>query len=152
MKKIVGTIFLGAAVFASLASLSSCKGANAQTGEYQFIIYEPDSDNTNLSDNVVVAKYTIKYTDQKYVSDTLINKDGKYYFVDGGEDYLVLVDSSHGLSYTNAYFKNYAKCSEGAIDVSWSLTTVNGAVASKGIGQTELEGLNEYGFVIDGWK
>ena len=135
-----------------VAILSGC--GKKVDGKYDFIIYESDSDNTNLSDNKVVAKYTIEYADCKMVTDTLIKKeDNKYYFSKKSDDYLVLADSAYGLSYTNGYFKNYSACANNtAIDVSWSLTTVNGEVASTGIGATPLEGLTEYGFVIDGWK
>jgi hypothetical protein len=33
-----------------------------------------------------------------------------------------------------------------------SITTVNGLTAPVGIGETPLDGLKEYGFVINGWK
>ena len=141
------------ALVGCVAVLSGC-GKKKVDGKYDFIIYESDSDNTNLSDNKVVAKYTIEYTGAKTVTDTLIKKDGdKYYFSKKSDDYLVLADSAYGLSYTNGYFKDYSECKDKKeIDVSWSLTTVNGEVASTGIGATPLEGLKEYGFVIDGWK
>ena len=62
-------------------------------------------------------------------------------------------NSAYGLSYSEGYFHNYSECSSGdQIDVSWSLTTVNGVAASTGIGETSLDGLIEYGFVINGWK
>ena len=65
----------------------------------------------------------------------------------------MLVDSAYGLSYSKGYFKDYGPCSnKTVIDVSWSLTTVNGEAASTGIGETPLDGLTEYGFVINGWK
>jgi hypothetical protein len=86
------------------------------------------------------------------VTDTLIKKDGKYYFSEESNDYLVLTDSGYGLSYTQGYFANYSECASGAIDVSWSYTAVNGAASTVGIGETPLDGLNEYGFVINGWK
>ena len=121
-------------------------------GSFVFVIYESDSDNSDLSDNKVVARYTIEYNDCQNVTDTLIEKDGKYYFIDDAEDYLILKDSGYGLTYTEGYFANYSECSNGAIDVSWSYTAVNGAMASFGIGETPLDGLVEYGFVINGWK
>ena len=46
-------------------------------GSFEFVIYESDSDNSDLSDNKVVARYTIEYNDCKTVTDTLIQKDGK---------------------------------------------------------------------------
>ena len=121
-------------------------------GSFVFVIYESDSDNANLSDNKVVARYTIEYNDCQTVTDTLIEKDGKYYFSEDSEDYLILEDSGYGLTYTKRYFVNYSECSEGAIDVSWSYTAVNGKSATVGIGETPLAGLVEYGFVINGWK
>lgn len=141
------------ALVGCVAVLSGC-GKKKVDGSYDFIIYESDSDNSNLSDNKVVAKYHIEYTDCKTVTDTLIKKDNdRYYFSKKSDDYLVLKDSAYGLSYTNGYFKNFAECKDKKeIDVSWSLTTVNGTTASTGIGGTALEGLTEYGFVINGWK
>ena len=57
------------------------------------------------------------------------------------------------MSYSEGYFENYSGCSQGEqIDVSWSYTAVNGKAAPTGIGETSLDGLNEYGFVINGWK
>ena len=121
-------------------------------GSFVFVIYESDSDNSNLSDNKVVARYTIEYNDCQTVTDTLIEKDGKYYLSENSLDYIILKDSGYGLTYTEGYFANYSECSNGAIDVSWSYTAVNGAMASFGIGETPLDGLEEYGFVINGWK
>ena len=149
MKK--GLIFTLALV-GCVGILTSC-GKKKVDGSYDFIIYESDSDNTNLSDNKVVAKYHIEYVECKTVTDTLIKKeDNKYYFSKKSKDYLVLEDSAYGLSYTKGYFKDFADCENNTeIDVSWSLTTVNGEVASTGIGGTALDGLTEYGFVINGW-
>lgn len=149
MKKIL-TFTL--ALVGCVAILTSC-GKKKVDGSYDFIIYESDSDNTNLSDNKVVAKYHIEYVGCKTVTDTLIKKeDNKYYFTKKSKDYLVLEDSAYGLSYTKGYFKDFADCANNTeIDVSWSLTTVNGEVASTGIGGTALDGLTEYGFVINGW-
>lgn len=135
-----------------MVTLASCDQKPVVDGSFEFIIYESDSDNSNLSDNKVVAKYTIEYVDCQTVSDTLIEKDGKYYFSKDSNDYLILKDSGYGLTYTEGYFENYAECSNGAIDVSWSYTAVNGVSATVGIGETPLEGLEEYGFVINGWK
>ena len=132
--------------------LTGCEKKPVKDGEYDFVIYESDSDNSILSDNVVVARYHIEYSNCKTVAETLIQKDGKYYFSAESSDYLVLEDSPYGLSYTQGYFKNYHECNGGAIDVSWSYVAVNGASASSGIGETSLEGLTEYGFVINGWK
>lgn len=127
-----------------------------KTLSYNFVIYEKDSDNADLSDNPVVVSYTITYkaSESKTVTDTLIKgENDKYYFVEGGTDYLVLKDSQYGLSYDKGYFKDFADCaSETEIDVSYSLTTVNGTAASTGIGATKLEGLTTYGFVIQAWK
>ena len=135
-----------------MVTLAGCNQKPVVDGSFEFIIYESDSDNSNLSDNKVVAKYTIEYVDCQTVSDTLIEKDGKYYFSKDSNDYLILKDSGYGLTYTEGYFENYAECSNGAIDVSWSYTAVNGVSATVGIGETPLEGLEEYGFVINGWK
>lgn len=147
MKKI---FFIAIMIFAMV--LAGCKDKPEVDGSFDFIIYESDSDNSNLSDNKIVAKYTIEYTACKTITDTLIVKDGKYYFSDESSDYLILEDSGYGLTYTNGYFKNYSECANGAIDVSWSYTAVNGKSATCGIGETSLEGLEEYGFVINGWK
>ena len=133
-------------------ALTGCNKKPEVDGSFEFVIYESDSDNSNLSDNKVIAKYTIEYVDCQTVSDTLIEKDGKYYFSKDSNDYLILKDSGYGLTYTEGYFNNYAECSNGAIDVSWSYTAVNGKSSTQGIGETPLEGLEEYGFVINGWK
>ena len=135
-----------------MVTLAGCNQKPVVDGSFEFIIYESDSDNSNLSDNKVIAKYTIEYEDCQTVTDTLIEKDGKYYFSKDSNDYLILKDSGYGLTYTEGYFENYAECSNGAIDVSWSYTAVNGVSATVGIGETPLEGLEEYGFVINGWK
>lgn len=135
-----------------MVTLAGCNQKPVVDGSFEFIIYESDSDNSNLSDNKVVAKYSIEYVDCQTVTDTLIEKDGKYYFSKDSNDYLILKDSGYGLTYTEGYFKNYAECSNGAIDVSWSYTAVNGKSSTQGIGETPLEGLEEYGFVINGWK
>ena len=150
MKK--GIIFTLALV-GCVAALSGC-GKKKVDGSYDFIIYESDADNTNLSDNKVVAKYHIEYVGAKTVTDTLIKKENnKYFFSKKANDYLVLESSAYGLSYSKGYFKDYKDCANNTeIDVSWSMTTVNGEVASTGIGATPLEGLTEYGFIIDGWK
>ena len=134
--------------------LSKLSGSNKPEvdGSFEFVIYESDSDNSDLSDNKIVARYTIEYKDCQTVTDTLIEKDGKYYFSEDSNDYLILKDSGYGLSYSEGYFANYSECASGAIDVSWSYTAVNGKSASVGIGETPLEGLVEYGFVINGWK
>ena len=121
-------------------------------GSFLFIIYESDSDNSDLSDNKVVARYTIEYINCQTVTDTFIQKDGKYYFSEESDDYLILKDSGYGLTYTEGYFANYGECASGAIDVSWSYTAINGTMASVGIDETPLDGLVEYGFVINGWK
>lgn len=133
--------------------LTGCKEKPTVTGSYDFVIYESDGDNTDLSDNKVVARYHIEYTEQKTVTDTLIKKGSKYYFSSDSSDYLVLEDGGYGLSYTNGYFENYADCAGGKeIDVSWSYTAVNGNAATAAIGETSLDGLTEFGFVINGWK
>ena len=139
--------------FLCISTLTSCTQKTEVDGSYDFVIYESDSDNSDLSDNKIVARYTIEYEDCKTVTDTLINKDGKYYFSLKSNDYLVLVKSAYGLTYTNGYFENFSECENGTeIDVSWSYTAVNRKSASQGISETPLEGLTEYGFVINGWK
>lgn len=151
MKKVYLIILMF--LLASISILSSCLEKPVVDGSYDFVIYESDSDNSDLSDNKVVARYTIEYMDCKTVTDTLINKDGKYYFSSESNDYLVLVDSGYGLTYTNGYFANFNECANGKeIDVSWSYTLVNGVMASRGISKTPVKGLIEYGFVINGWK
>ena len=118
---------------------------------YYFVIYEKDS-NDDLSDNKIVASYEIRYSTGTYVSDSLIKDGNKYYFVEGGTDYLVLEDSQYGLSYKKGYFKNYSECANNTeIDVSWSKTLGNGESLMTGISTTPLDGLNQYGFVINGW-
>ena len=149
MKKLC---FIVALLLLSLVTMTGCNPKTEVDGSFDFVIYESDSDNLNLSDNKVVARYTIEYVGCKTVTDALIEKDGKYYFSLDSEDYLVLEDSGYGLTYTMGYFANYSECSSGAIDVSWSYTAVNGSMSSFGIGETPLEGLTEYGFVINGWK
>ena len=151
MKKIIFVVALLLASFVTM--LTGCEKAPEVDGTFDFVIYESDGDNSNLSDNKIVAKYTISYTKCKTVSDALIHKDGKYYFSENANDYLILVDSAYGLSYTDGYFENYFECSGGkAIDVSWSYIAVNGEAANKGIGEIPLDGLVEFGFVINGWK
>ena len=135
-----------------MITLTGCKDKPIVDGSFDFIIYESDSDNSNLSDNKIVAKYTIEYNECQTVTDTLIKKGDKYYFSDSSLDYLVLVDSGYGLSYSKGYFANFSECADGEIDVSWSYTAVNGESAAQGIGETPLDGLKEYGFVINGWK
>lgn len=136
-----------------VTTLLGCTPKKQVDGSYDFIIYETDSDNLDLSDNIVIAKYKIEYTNCKTVTDTLIKKDGKYYFSLNSKDYLVLSDSGYGLTYTHGYFENYDECkNETLIDVSWSYTAVNGKSSTQGIGETQLDGLIEYGFVINGWK
>ena len=150
MKKVYLIILMF--LLASISVLSSCLEKPVVDGSYDFVIYESDSDNSDLTDNKIVAKYTISYVGCQTVTDTLIKKDGKYYFSEESNDYLVLADSGYGLTYTQGYFANYSECASGQIDVSWSYTAVNGAASSAGIGETPLDGLNEYGFVINGWK
>ena len=135
-----------------VTTLTGCNEKPEVSGSFDFVIYESDADNSDLSDNVVVARYHIEYVNCKTVTDALIKKEDKYYFVENSNEYLVLVDSAYGLSYTQGYFANYSECSDGnAIDVSWSYTAVNGTSATTGIGETPLDGLVEFGFVINGW-
>ena len=149
MKKIY---FCVAIVVTILLALTGCEKPEV-SGSYDFIIYESDSDNSDLSDNKIVARYKIEYVSSKTVTDTLIKIEDKYYFSEDSNDYLVLEESAFGLTYTNGYFENYAECENGKeIDVSWSYTAVNGKSATAGIGETSLDGLLEYGFVINGWK
>lgn len=136
-----------------MLGLAGCSPKPVVDGAYDFIIYESDKDNSDLSDNKVVAKYHIEYSGCKTVTDTLIKKGSAYFFTEESPDYLILKNSEYGLSYSEGYFKDYSGCSSGdQIDVSWSYTAVNGQMASFGIGETPLDGLNEYGFVINGWK
>ena len=149
MKKL---LFLVTFIISIIVTLSGCMKPEVD-GSFDFIIYESDSDNSDLSDNNVVARYTIEYVACKTITDTLIKKENKYYFSENSNDYLVLKDSAFGLTYTNGYFENYAECENGKeIDVSWSYTAVNGKSSTAGIGETSLDGLIEYGFVINGWK
>lgn len=150
MKKIY--LIVALLLFSLVTTVTGCNEKPEVDGSFDFIIYESDSDNSDLSDNNVVAKYTIEYFNCKTVTDALIQKDGKYYFSEDSKDYLILEDSGYGLTYTKGYFANYEECGNGAIDVSWSYTAVNGKMSSAGIGETPLDGLVEYGFVINGWK
>lgn len=140
-------------IVGGVTSLASCSQKPTVDGAYDFIIYESDSDNSNLSDNPIVATYHIEYTNCKTVTDTLIKKGSAYFFNETSSDYLILKNSAYGLSYSEGFFANYSGCSNGEqIDVSWSYTAVNGVAAPKGIGETSLDGLTQYGFVINGWK
>jgi hypothetical protein len=146
-------IILSALIFIGSNWLTSCSHKPVVDGAYDFIIYESDDDNTNLADNKIVVKYHIEYSSCQTVSDTLIKKGSAYFFNEESSDYLILKNSAYGLTYSEGYFENYSECANGEqIDVSWSYTTVNGVAASYGIGETPLDGLNEYGFVINGWK
>ena len=122
-----------------------------QTLSYNFVIYEKDSDNDDLTNNTIVVSYTISYTDAtKTVPDTLIKDGDKYYFVQGGTDYITITSSG---MIEKGYFKDYSECASNTeIDISWSYCAVNGAMASKGINETTLTGLTAYGLVINGWK
>jgi len=151
VKKIFTLVLAVFTVFSSLL-LTSCKEKKKIDGAYDFIIYAPDSDNTNISDNPVVATYHIEYTNCATVTDTLIKMGNVYKFSSDSNDYLILKKGAYGLYYTEGYFANYSECSEGdQIDVSWSSTFVNGATAQTAIGETPLTGLNTFGFVINGW-
>ncbi len=146
-------LILGLLLASGALPLAGCSQNKAVDGSYEFVIYESDSNNNDLSDNKVVVSYHIEYSNAKTVTDSLIKKGSAYFFTETSPDYLILKDSGYGLSYSEGYFQNYSGCSNGEqIDVSWSYTAVNGAMASKGIGETPLEGLKEYGFVINGWK
>jgi len=150
MKKVYFSVVL--LLFCLVTTLTGCNQKPEVDGIFEFVVYESDSDNSNLSDNKVVVRYVIEYNDCKTVVDALIKKEGKYYFSEDAEDYLILENSGFGLTYTKGYFTNYSECVNGAIDVSWSYTAVNGEMSSNGIGETPLDGLEEYGFVINGWK
>lgn len=116
---------------------------------YNFVIYESDSDNYNLSDNKVVTTYTINYTTKTYVPETLIKNEGKYYFAENGTDYFTIKSGM----IDKVYFKDYSECAGNKeIDASWSYCAVNGQMAPKGIEETTLDGLVTYGLVINGWK
>lgn len=148
-KKLVTLLFL----LGIIVCLIGCNQKQKIDGAYDFIIYESDNDNSDLSDNPIVARYHIEYVSCKTVTDTLIKKGSAYFFNNESPDYLILKSSAYGLSYSEGYFKDFSGCSAGEqIDVSWSYTTVNGQAASFGISETPLENLNEYGFVINGWK
>lgn len=120
---------------------------------YYFVIYEKDSDNDDLSNNKIVASYEIRYSSATNVADSLIKgSDDKYYFVEGGTDYITLKTGTWGLYYSKGYFKNYSECANNTeIDILNSYTAVNGTSAPAGIGGTSLTDLNQYGFVINGW-
>lgn len=134
-------------------ALTGCSQKKECDGAYDFIIYETDDNNSDLSDNVVVATYHIEYTGCKAVTDTLIKKGSIYFFDEEAPDYLVLKNSTYGLTYSEGYFQNFSECSNGdQIDISWSYIAVNGDMANTGIGETPLDGLTEFGFVINGWK
>ncbi len=146
-------IFVMVALLATLLLLGGCNEKKAVDGAFDFIIYESDANNSDLSDNKVVATYHIEYTNAKTVTDALIKKGSIYFFSEESPDYLILKPSAYGLSYSEGYFQNYSECASGEqIDVSWSYSAINGEMASVGIGETPLEGLVEYGFVINGWK
>lgn len=134
------------------AGLVACQSKPEVDGAYDFIIYEKDSDNSDLSDNNVVASYHIEYTECVTVTDSLIRRGSAYFFTEESLDYLIMKKSVYGLSYSEGYFASYSGCSEGdQIDVSWSYTAVNGVMATCGIGEQSLDGLTSYGFVINGW-
>lgn len=134
-------------------ALASCTQKPAVDGAYDFIIYESDADNTVLSDNPIVATYHIEYVDCKTVPETLIKKGSAYFFSESSSDYLILKNSSFGLSYSEGYFENYSGCENGEqIDVSWSMVCTNGVLSNNGIGEESLQDLVEYGFIINGWK
>lgn len=146
--------FIFGALLLCVTGLAACNGTKkAVDGSYDFIIYEKDATNEDLSDNKVVATYHIEYANCKTVAESLIKKGSIYFFSESSPDYLVMKNTQYGLSYSEGYFHDYAECAEGdQIDVSWSYTAVNGAMANFGIGETPLEGLKQYGFVINGWK
>lgn len=146
-------ILVALLLFGLASLLTGCEEKKEVDGSYEFVIYASDSDNDDISDNKVVASYTITYVSSKTVTDTLIYKNGVYYFTEESKDYLVLVDGGFGLSYVRGYFNEYSLCAnDKEIDLSWSKSFVNGQEAPKGIGDTPLEGLTEFSIVIDGWK
>lgn len=140
MKRVLLTVL---ALFLCVIALVSCKKDNPATGSYEFVIYAPDDDCTVISDNRVVVKYTITYTDETYVLDSLILKDGKYYFEENGTDYIQV----SGGFITGAHFEAYTE----SFDATYTMTYANGEQAQTGIDQVALEGLTSFGFVIDGW-
>ena len=151
MKKIKLLVTL--VLISLLTTLTGCHQKPVVDGSFDFIIYESDSNNNDLSDNKIVVKYTIDYVNCQTVTDALIKKGDKYYFTEKSKDYLVLVNGPYGLSYTEGYFENYHECENNTvIDISWSYTAVNGTSSTYGISETPLDGLKEYGFVINGWK
>ena len=83
--------------------LSGCNQKPVVDGAYNFIIYESDSDNSDLSDNLIVANYRIEYVGCKTVTDTLIKKGSAYFFNEKSPDYLILKNSAFGLSYSEGY-------------------------------------------------
>lgn len=147
-------LVLAALFILGAVCMTACTERQGKSGAYDFVIYESDRDNSDLSDNTVVARYHISYDENcKSVSDTLIKKDTAYYFDEKSEDFIIMENGPFGLTYTEGYFAGYADCKDGrTTDISWSYTAVNGAMATAGISETSLDGLNEYGFVINGWK
>lgn len=130
----------------------SCCEKESYDGMFDFVIYESDSNNYDLSDNPCVSKFHIVYDNCESVTDALIKTGNRYYFDSSKVDYLVLEDGPFGLTYKSGYFSNYKPCSSGEIDVSWSMIFVDKELASSGIGNISLGNIQEVGFVIDGWK
>ena len=90
MKKLYLLVVL---LFFSIATtLTGCSPKVEVDGSFDFIIYESDADNTNLSDNPIVARYHIEYVDCKTVTDALLKKEDKYYFSEDSNDYLILIN------------------------------------------------------------
>ena len=95
------------ALIMSTGAVVSCGQQNPVDGSYEFVIYEKDANNEDLSDNKVIAAYHIEYANCKTVPETLIRKGSIYFFSESSPDYLVMKDSQYGLSYSEGYFQGY---------------------------------------------
>lgn len=145
MKKVLSLVL----AFLGVLTLSSCKKEKKIIdGSYTFIVYASDADNNDISNNPVVATYTIEYYQCDSVANSLIQKDGKHYL--SNTDYLVLANGQYGLYLDKGFFNGY---NQNEVDLSWSKTTINGGQdLFTGIGETPLEGITSFELIIDGWK
>jgi len=148
MKKNLIFRVLGVALIA--AGTAACDNTLLD-GTYDFVIYESDFDNSNLTDNKVISSFTITYSQCSTVVDTLIKDGNRYYFDVSKADYIVMEPSTYGLMYKKGYFSDYSECKNGEIDVSMSGTYINGKMAMVGISDVSLLGLVTYGFVVNAW-
>lgn len=134
--------------FILLFCLVSCSNNNT----YDFVIYEPDINNLDLSDNKEIKRFTISYDeDAKYVSDTLIKKNTNVYkFQNNTIDYLILEEDTYGLYYKYAFFSSYELCEHGQIDITDALLMVDGVKSDYYIGNLEVSGVKEVSLVLNG--